>query len=106
MPGRLAPFLVAGVALTSLGAPQKASTPLAPPVPLGRLVGQRLMVGFPGTKAPARLLTRIKRGQVGGVILMGANIGSRGQVRALTRRLQRAAAAGGNAPLLIGVDQE
>jgi beta-N-acetylhexosaminidase len=64
------------------------------------------MVGFPGTTAPATLLTRIRAGQVGAVILFGANIASDRQVRVLTKALQSAAHAGGNPPLLIATDQE
>ena len=79
---------------------------VAPPPPLGRLLGQRIMVGFPGTVASPALLAQVRRGQVGAVILFSGNIASRAQVRALTSSLQRAARAGGNPPLLIAVDQE
>jgi beta-N-acetylhexosaminidase len=78
----------------------------APPSSAAKLLGQRIMVGFPGTTAPAALLTRIRAGQVGAVILFGANIVSDSQVRSLTSSLQGAARAGGNPPLLIATDQE
>lgn len=71
-----------------------------------KLLGQRIMIGFPGTTAPAAVLSRIRAGQVGAVILFGANIVSDRQVRALTSSLQGAAHAGGNPPLLIATDQE
>jgi beta-N-acetylhexosaminidase len=76
------------------------------PSSAAKLLGQRIMVGFPGTTAPPALLARVKAGQVGAVILFGANIVSDRQVRALTSSLQGAARAGGNPPLLIATDQE
>jgi beta-N-acetylhexosaminidase len=72
-----------------------------------QLAGQRVVVGFGGTSAPGFVLDRIARGELGGVILFSRNIRSRGQVRALTRSLQRAAAkAAGGGKLLVMVDQE
>ena len=64
------------------------------------------MTGFAGTQPDRALLARIRAGQVGGVILFGANIASPGAARDLVGELQRAAAAGGNPPLLVAVDQE
>jgi beta-N-acetylhexosaminidase len=58
-----------------------------------------------GTTPSPPLLERIRRGRVGGVILMGANVRSAPQVRALTTRLQAAAREGGHR-LLIMTDQE
>ena len=54
----------------------------------------------------AGLLGRIRRGEIGGVILFGANITTATALRALTEQLRDAAAAGGQPPLLIAVDQE
>jgi beta-N-acetylhexosaminidase len=48
----------------------------------------------------------VRRGEVGGVILFGGNVVSETQVKALVRRLQAAARAGGNPPLLVMADQE
>jgi beta-N-acetylhexosaminidase len=76
------------------------------PAPDAKLVGQTIMTGFAGTSPDAALLARIRAGQVGGLILFGANITSPDAARALIAQLQRAAAAGGNPPLLIAVDQE
>jgi beta-N-acetylhexosaminidase len=76
------------------------------PSSVARLLGQRIMVGFPGTRPTHSLLQRVGAGQVGAVILFSYNIAGDSQVRRLTRRLQRAARAGGNPPLLIAVDQE
>jgi beta-N-acetylhexosaminidase len=64
------------------------------------------MTGFAGTQPDGALLARIRAGQVGGVILFAANIASPGAARDLVGELQRAAAAGGNPPLLVAVDQE
>lgn len=94
--------VIATVALTYVPASAKPATPRAP----GRLLGQRIMVGFPGTSPTRSLLARVRAGQVGAVILFSYNIASDSQVRALTRTLQRAARAGGNPALLIAVDQE
>ena len=71
-----------------------------------RLAGQAIMTGFDGTSAPATLLSRIRRGEVGGVILFGQNIVSPSQLATLTSSLQAAARQGGNPPLLLAVDQE
>jgi beta-N-acetylhexosaminidase len=71
-----------------------------------KLLGQRIMVGFPGTTASPGLLAQVRAGKVGSVILFGANISSRTQLRALTSSLQQAARQGHNPPLLIAVDQE
>ncbi len=56
---------------------------------------------------PSRgLLARVRRGQVGGVILFGPNVRSAPQVRELTGALHAAARVGGQPPLLVAVDQE
>jgi beta-N-acetylhexosaminidase len=91
----LSAALVAGAA----AAPGPVSAPLA------RLVGMRLVVGVDGTTASPSLLERVRRGQVGGVILMGSNVRNAPQARALTASLRAAAKAGGY-PLLVMTDQE
>ena len=73
---------------------------------LAQLVGQKLMVAMSGTTPSADLLGRIERGEIGGVILFSFNISTAGQLRALTKQLAQAAAAGGQPPLLIATDQE
>jgi beta-N-acetylhexosaminidase len=75
-------------------------------VPLARLVGQTVMVAIDGTSADADLLARVRRGEVGGVILFGNNITSLAGLRSLIATLQAAAKAGGNPPLLVATDQE
>ena len=71
-----------------------------------RLVGTKIMTPMIGTAPSDELLGRVRRGEVGGVILFGENIRSAGQVAALTAALQDAARAGGGPPLLIATDQE
>ncbi len=89
-----------------------AGHPAAPPRPPARAavdrlsleqqVGQTLVLSFAGRVEPA-YVARILRGRrAAGVILTGDNVASGGQLRALTRDLERA--AGGRA--LIGADQE
>ena len=71
-----------------------------------QLVGQKLMITMAGRKPSGSLLRRVRRGEVGGVVLLGRNISSPAAVRRLTQQLQRAAAQGGQPPLLISIDQE
>jgi beta-N-acetylhexosaminidase len=73
---------------------------------LEQLVGQRLIVAMRGTAPSAGLLTRVRTGQVGGVILFGGNVRNVLQLRALTRSLRAAARAGNKPALVIAVDQE
>jgi beta-N-acetylhexosaminidase len=92
----------AGVSMGQAGAsPTDATAPT-----LAQLIGQKLVVRMDGTTPSADLLGRIKRGEVGGVILLGFNITTRSALIALTGKLRAAAAAGGQPPLLIAVDQE
>jgi beta-N-acetylhexosaminidase len=93
---------VTAASLAAAAAPSGASAAVAP---LETLVGMRLVVGIDGTSPTPALLERIRRGRVGGVILMGANVRSAPQVRALTGQLRAAARASGRR-LLIMTDQE
>ena len=93
------------VAAAALGGLAAGRAPAAAPAGLDRLVGVRLVVGIDGTTATPSLLERIRAGRVGGVILMGRNVRSAPQVRALTASLRAAAQAGGRR-LLIMTDQE
>jgi beta-N-acetylhexosaminidase len=70
------------------------------------MVGQKLIVGIAGTTLGTNLRNQIQRGEVGGVLLFPRNIRSESQLIELTTQLQAAAAAGGQPPLLIAVDQE
>ena len=69
------------------------------------MVGQLILVRMEGPTPSARFLGRVGSGEIGGVVLFGDNFGSAGP-GALVRRLQRAAAEGGQPPLLIAIDQE
>ncbi|HEY5630096.1 MAG TPA: hypothetical protein VIR16_11350, partial [Candidatus Limnocylindrales bacterium] len=75
-------------------------TTLAAPT-YAQLVGQKLVVAMSGTAPSADLLGRVARGEIGGVVLFGSNIASAASLRALSFRLQAAAASGGQPPLLI-----
>ena len=74
---------------------------------LKTMIGQMLVIGFPGTSVeeewPARIAEMIGRGDIGGVLLLGDNIESPEQLLALTEALR---GAGGTLPPLIAVDQE
>jgi beta-N-acetylhexosaminidase len=70
------------------------------------MIGQKLVVAMQGSTPSADLLGRIRRGEVGGVILFGANITTRTALIALTAKLRAAAAAGGQPAFLIATDQE
>jgi beta-N-acetylhexosaminidase len=92
------------VAVAAAWAGTAASSPSPPS--LARQVGQTIMTAMSGTTPSASLLARIRRGEVGAVILFGANVVTKPQVRALVSKLQQAATAGGNPPLLVATDQE
>ena len=66
--------------------------------------GQLLSVGFDGPTAPAELLARIARSEVGGVTLFRPNIENPAQVAALVASLRAASPSG--ATLVVSVDQE
>jgi YVTN family beta-propeller protein len=114
--GLAAFVLVAGIAVgytTKGGSSAEAaalarSTSASRPgqVPLAKLVGQTVMGRVDGTVASADFLARVRRGEVGGVILFGNSFTSLAGLRALVASLQRAAKQGGNPPLLIATDQE
>ena len=81
-----------------------AATTARPTV--GQLIGQKLVVRMDGTTPSADLLGRIRRGEIGGVILFGSNLTTRSALIALTGTLRAAAAAGGQPRFIIAVDQE
>jgi beta-N-acetylhexosaminidase len=88
-------------------APGPTLTPKASAPPSAQtLAGQKLVVRMSGLVPDAAILARVRAGQIGGVVLFGANISDAAQVRTLTRTLQAAAAAGGQPKLLISTDQE
>src|SRR3954470_21855486 len=97
--------LVAGAAGARIGASEPAPERARAAAPsLSRAAGRRIVTGMDGTFPSPALRARARRGEVGGVILFGPNVGPR-LGRAIAA-LQAAARAGGNPPLLIAVDQE
>ncbi len=74
---------------------------------LRRMIGQMILVGFPGTRPdedwPLRIRQMIHDGRVGGVVLFSTNIVAPSQVRALNASLQSANA---DLPPFICIDQE
>jgi beta-N-acetylhexosaminidase len=73
---------------------------------LARDIGQKIVTRMAGAQPSRRLLRRVYRGEVGGVILFSRNAEAPAQVAHATATLQQAAARGGNPRLLIAVDQE
>ena len=71
-------------------------------MPLRQQVGQVTISSFQGTARPEYIRRRLRARETAGVILFGANGGSRARWRSLTRSLQQA--GGGRA--LVMVDQE
>ncbi|HEY0442830.1 MAG TPA: hypothetical protein VGC90_01265, partial [Candidatus Limnocylindrales bacterium] len=88
------------VAATSVRGPAaapaaaSARTPLAPTTSAAtaptyaQLIGQKLVVRMTGTTPTADLLGRIKRGEIGGVILFGSNVTTKTALIALTGKLR------------------
>lgn len=107
----LAVLLALGVAAFAFGASLGDGAPPRPPVAgtLGapRLAGQRIVLGFPGTRVPHAVGRMIRRGEAAGVILFADNLPSRGAGRRLIRRLQAIPRPLGlRDPLLVMADQE
>ena len=100
---RLAP--VAAAVLALIAAAATSAPGASSPGHVEQLVGARLVVGMDGTSPSESLLRRIRSGQVAGVILMGRNVRTAPQVRALTASLRGAARADGH-PFLVMTDQE
>jgi beta-N-acetylhexosaminidase len=89
----------------SAGAPLVGGEAAASPS-LRELLGQKLIVSMQGTTPSASLIRRAHHGTIGGVLIHGTNFSSAARLRAITSRLQRAAATGGQPPVLIAIDQE
>ncbi|MEA2269788.1 MAG: beta-N-acetylhexosaminidase [Solirubrobacteraceae bacterium] len=81
------------------------AAPAEPRLSAARLAGEHVILPFDGVRAPVALLRRLRRGEAAGVILLGRNVGSAAQLRALTRRLRSSVPLGAPAPLIM-VDQE
>jgi beta-N-acetylhexosaminidase len=99
--------LAAAAASGRFGSMGRAGAPVTSAVPTVReLVGQRFVIAMSGTSPSAALLARVRRGEIGGVILFGSNVVSPVQLHRLTSTLQRAARGAGRPPLLVATDQE
>ena len=99
-------LFVALVGAFGLMASSGSAGTASPPPTLQQLIGQKLVVRMDGTTPSRSLLTRARLGQIAGVIVHKNNFTSPAGLRALTSKLQLAAASGGQPPLLIAVDQE
>ncbi len=98
-----------GIAATNRQHPTTAiaSDASAPRLSLAKQVGQLIIATYQGLVPPASLLSAIRLGHVGAVILMGDNTTGGIRVTKLaTAQMQTAARKGGNAGLLIMTDQE
>jgi beta-N-acetylhexosaminidase len=96
--------LAAVVLVAAVGA---ITSPAAASAPTVRdAIGQKLVVSMDGTRPSASLLWRARRGRIGGVIVHRYNFASAAGLRAITSKLQQAAAGGGQPRLLMAVDQE
>lgn len=69
-------------------------------------VGQRLMVGFPGTEIDSELEKLVRDCKIGNIILFRRNIESREQLKRLCGELHKLIVAETGAEPLIAIDQE
>jgi beta-N-acetylhexosaminidase len=90
------------VAQTVTASDSGESNPARQAATLRADVGQLVLLGFEGTATPAWLRSVLRERAAAGVILFGANVRSRGQLRALTASLQRAA----HGAAIVSADQE
>ena len=107
------PATTAGAATTS-SAPRTIEAPPEERDSVDRLrlgldeaLGQTIVARYTGPAPSRSLLRRIRRGQVGGVILFADNVAQpRAGIRRAVASLQRAARAGGRPKVLVMIDQE
>jgi beta-N-acetylhexosaminidase len=71
-----------------------------------QMAGQRLMVGFEGTKLSKELMFLIDTIKVGGIILFSGNLETPDQIKNLCSSIQKYALSKNQPPLFISVDQE
>ena len=71
-----------------------------------QIAGQRLMVGFDGTKLNKELMFLIDTIKVGGVILFSGNLKTPDQIKNLCSSIQKYALSKNQPPLFISIDQE
>ncbi len=101
---RTGALALSAVALLLL-AGQVAGAPRLRQPTLSQLVGQHLLVRMQDSTPSASFLARVRRGEIGGVVIFRNNIPASG-LAGLIAKLQSAAGAGGQLPLLIAIDQE
>jgi beta-N-acetylhexosaminidase len=98
----------AGAGAGGAGEPTAVSGPTCPPEIAAeprRLAGQMLVVRMEDRATP-ELIRTARRGEIGGVILFPTGRGEPEEIASEVRRLQQAARAEGNPPLLVMTDQE
>jgi beta-N-acetylhexosaminidase len=101
----IAAFIL-GIALSANGS-QPRERSAAEALPASKLAGERIIVGFPGTRVPGAVKRMIRRGRIAGVILFSDNLPSRSEGRRLIARLQHVPRPKGvRDPLLVMIDQE
>lgn len=105
-----APERKAAPATEAAPAPDQPAPPqpaAAAAVPIDKMIGQMLVMGFQGTSAdqkwPKRVGEQLKAGEIGGVIFLKHNVKDRARAIRLTRLF---AESGAELPPLIAVDQE
>lgn len=69
-------------------------------------IGQRLMIGFPGTQLDDAFIRLVKTYKIGNVILFRRNVQDCAQLRELCAEIQALVQAETGYPALIGIDQE
>jgi beta-N-acetylhexosaminidase len=75
------------------------------PAAVRRMAGQRLVVRTDGTP-DQRLIERARQGEIAGVIVFPSLGEDEANITEGIKRIQRAAAAGGQRPLIVATDQE
>lgn len=70
------------------------------------MIGQRILVGFPGTTIPDELVEAIRKYHIGNFILFAHNVEDRAQMRDLCAQLQELSMKYTGKPALIAADQE
>ena len=99
--------VIVAIALTAVAGPAAGTAAAVGEPTLAQLVGQKLVVRMNGASPSTSLLGRVRRGEVGGIVLFRCcNITTEAALTAAIRQLQAAAAAGGQPPLLVMADQE
>ncbi len=102
--GLAAGAFVLGAALGD-GQPPRPS--VASQLTPAQLAGERIVLGFQGTRPPDAVVRLIRQGSVAGIILFSDNLPSRAMGRRLIRRLQAIKRPPGlGDPLLVMTDQE